>query len=315
MCRWGLSWAATHLQWQELMSAKAIIVSAADEQYFTLVRDLFASIRAHTFKVEFDLAILDVGLSDENRVWLKAHNVRIERAGVDVEFPGRLAWEAHKPGFRALSSKLFMRRYFPGYDVYMWMDADVWVQTPDAINSMLKAAAETKAIYIACELDRSYKTFFEHAGIWQVFRDWYKVNYGEPIAAAMTLKPMLNVGVWAMAKDSPVWEEWIQIHSEALQRLTAATDTSFMAEQLGLNILAYIKKVPHVVMPATFNWMTFHALPMLDKKKGVYVEPLPPYAPISQFHLTRPIKEQVETIACTDGTTVQRPLTYRALKG
>ncbi|MGH6976466.1 MAG: hypothetical protein ACREED_05505 [Stellaceae bacterium] len=28
----------------------------------------------------------------------------------------------------------FLRRYFPGYDVYLWLDGDTWVQDAEAIE-------------------------------------------------------------------------------------------------------------------------------------------------------------------------------------
>ncbi|MBV8549304.1 MAG: hypothetical protein JO126_07605 [Alphaproteobacteria bacterium] len=297
------------------MPAPAIIVTAGDEQYFTLLADLIQSIRHQTYDLAFDLGVIDVGLSADNKSWLALQGVTVVPARSDIDYPGRTEWEQKKPGFRTLTARLFMRSYFPGYDTYMWMDADVWVQTPDAINCMLKAAAQSDAIHICCELDRCYKTFFEHAAIWHIFRDWYNANYGEQVGAAMTLKPMLNAGVWAMSKASPVWQAWVDLYTAALQKLNEATDKSFMADQLGLNILLYLQKLPHVIMPATFNWITFYALPMFDPQSGLYVEPAPPYRPISQFHLTRPIKIQSEKIACVGGGEVERPLTFARRQG
>ena len=293
--------------------ARAIIVTAADEVYFSLVKDLVLSIRNNNFNVGFDLGFLDVGLNEDSRAWLLSQGVQVVAAKVDIEYPGRANWEKKKPGLRALTARLYMRNYFPDYDVYMWMDADIWVQTPEAINSMLAAATvDTQSIYIACELDRCYKTFFENVAVWHIFRDWYQSNYGEQIAGAMTIKPMLNAGVWAMSKISPIWDAWIAIYTSALQKLNEATDKSFMADQLGLNILLYLNKLPHVLMPANFNWMTFYAVPMFDPATGFYVEPAPPYRPISQLHLTRSIKAQVEKLACVGGGEIERPLTYGA---
>jgi hypothetical protein len=295
-------------------SPRAIIVTAADDQYFTLVEDLIRSIKRFTFPFPLTLGLLDVGLSTDYRQRLVDMGVIIAAAGADIDYPNRSAWEAAKPGFRTLTARLFMRRYFPGHDVYMWMDADVWAQTPEAITTMVTAAARSEAIHIACELDRCYHTFFDSAAIWHIFRDWYASNYDEATAAAMTLKPMLNAGVWTMRHDSPVWAAWVDIYESALQRLTSATDKSFMADQLGLNILLYLKKLPHVLMPAYYNWITFYALPMFDPASGLYVEPAPPYRPISQLHLTRPIKTQVEQLLCTDGQTVERDLTFKGLQ-
>jgi hypothetical protein len=54
---------------------------------------------------------------------------------------------------------------------------------------------------------------------------------------------------------------------------------------------------------------------MLDRATGLYVEPLPPFKPISQFHLTKKPKTHIEKILCTDGSVVERPLTYSARNG
>jgi lipopolysaccharide biosynthesis glycosyltransferase len=294
---------------------KTIVITASDEQYVTLARDLFASLRALRFQGEFDIGMLDVGLAATSREEFVRNNIKVETAQSDIDFPARELWEKEKPGFRTLTARPFLRRYFPGYDVYIWIDADVWVQTPEAIDTLIACASRSPAIHIACELDRSYKTFFQSAAIWQIFRDWYQANYGEAIASTMTLKPMLNAGVFAMSKDSPLWDAWRDIYTGVLQKQNELTTKAFMADQLGLNILLYMQNMPYELLPATFNWLTFYALPKFDPATGLYVEPSPPYRPISHIHLTRPIKIQVEKFQCLDGTEVERPLTFSGRKG
>ncbi|MFY9287266.1 MAG: hypothetical protein WAO98_02065 [Alphaproteobacteria bacterium] len=292
---------------------KAIVISAADDNYLSLAQDLFHSIQAQTFAYEFDLGLLDVGLSEPSRAWFKANNIHTEPVKSDIQYPARAAWEARVPSYRTLSARPFLRRYFPGYDVYIWMDADVWVQTPDALNTMIEGASTSSAIHLSVELDRCYKMFFEDATMWSVYNGWYQACYNDDlITATMTLKPMLNAGVSAMSKDSPVWETWLKIYADALQKLPELDNKTFMTDQLALNIAVFMKNMPHVIMPAAFNWLTFFAIPVWDKKTSQYVEPMAPYRPISQFHLTQKPKLQVEKITCTDGTIIERPLTYRA---
>jgi len=295
--------------------SKAIIVSAANELYFPLAQDLVRSIRDKTFAVDFDIGLLDTGLSEADRIWLATKDVLVAKTGIDIEYPDRENRERAKPGFRTLTARLFMREYFPGYDVYMWLDADVWVQTTEAIGTMLASAAKSPAIHLCCELDHNYDTYFKSPIIWHIFRDWYLANYGEAIAEQMTLRPMLNAGVWAMAANAPLWGAWINLYTEALQRLDTTADKNFMADQLGLNILLYQKSMPYTLMPSNYNWLTFYALPMLNKETGLYVEPMPPHRPISQIHLTRPVKIQREKIECVGDGSVERPLTYSSSRG
>ena len=175
---------------------------------------------------------------------------------------------------------------------------------------MIGEAAQIPAMFIACELDRCYTGFFENAEIWHKFAGWYQSNFSPDLANAMVLKPMLNAGVFALHAQSPVWDAWRDIYTESLQRVDAINDHAFMADQLGLNILLYLKGMKCVTMPANYNWLTFFALPKLDRATNLLVEPLPPYRPISQIHLTRPQKNVVEKIQCTDGSWVERKLTF-----
>ena len=290
----------------------SLVITAADDQYFTLAQDWLASIRALTFTHPFDLAILDVGLSATSRAYFEGQGVTVKSVGVDIEYPGRAEWERQKPGLRTLTARPSLRTYFPGYDVYIWVDTDMWMQTPDVINDLIPAVAKSAAIHIACEFDRCYATFFTHAAIWQIFRNWYADAFGDQVAGFMTLKPMLNAGLFAMNKQSPGWDAWHAIYSQSLQKLAEPTDKGFMVDQLGLNLLVYQQKVPVVVLPALYNWLTFYALPKFDPVSGLYVEPLPPYRPIANIHLTQKIKEQVEHIQRLDGQFIDVPLTFCA---
>jgi lipopolysaccharide biosynthesis glycosyltransferase len=289
---------------------KTIIISASDQNYVFLANDLFSSLKKLSFQHPFDIGLLDVGMDANNRKFFEEFGVRVATAEADIEYPAREQWEAKRPGVRTLTARPFLRRYFPGYDLYIWLDADVWVQTPEAIDTMISEAARIPAMFIACELDRCYTGFFENAETWLKFAGWYQTNFNPETAAAMTLKPMLNAGVFALHAASPVWDAWRDMYSEALQRTTGFNDQTFMADQLGLNILLYLKGQPFVTMPANFNWLTFFALPKLDRATNLLVEPLPPYRPISQIHLTRPQKNVVEKIQCTDGSWVERKLTF-----
>jgi hypothetical protein len=291
---------------------KTIVISASNDKYMVVANDLFMSLRDKVFQFPFDLGLLDVGLSDAARQHFGGQGIKIAAAKQDIDFPGRAAWEAARPAVRTLTARPFLRDYFPGYDVYVWLDADVWVQTPDALNAMIASAAQNDAIHLSAEIDRCYQPLFRQDGIWHMYHDWYRVNYGQAIAEAMLLMPMLNAGVFAMSAASPVWQAWGKIYADVLQNLPEVNDKTFMADQLGLNILIYMHKMPSVILPASFNWLTFFALPFFDKAIGLYVEPTIPHRLISQIHLTRPRKLGVEQIRCTDGSIIERSLMYSA---
>jgi len=294
---------------------KVIVVSGSDDAFVPLARDLFTSIRDHSYKYEFDLGLLDIGLSDDNRAGFEKQNIRVEkvRAEGDIDYPARRIWEAERPACKVFTAKPFLPRYFPGYDIYLWLDADIWVQTHDAIDALIEGSAESNALHIAMEFDRCYSLFFQKPQVWHMYHEWYQACFNDDnVTAHMTLKPMLNVGVFAMSKNAPVWNAWQKIYADILQRTPQLNSKTIMLEQLALNVAVYMMNLPYVPMPASYNWLTVLAMPMLDKKTGMYVEPLPPHAPISQFHLTHKPKEQAQKIACIGGGFIERPLLYSA---
>jgi hypothetical protein len=289
---------------------KIIIISGTDDKYFVVANDLFLSLKAQGFDFEYDLGLLDVGLGEPPRQHFIQQGIKVEKVRSDIDYPAREHWEKTRPSVRTLTARPFLRSYFPGYDIYIWLDADVWVQTPEALNHIVASAKTTNAIHLAPELDRCYQPFFQQDNMWQIYHDWYQANYGNDIAKAMLLMPMLNAGVFAMGKDSPVWDGWAKIYRDVLQNVTDCDSKSFMADQLGLNILVYLYKLPCVRIPVLFNWLTCFALPYFDRKTNLYVESGMPYRAISQIHLTRSNKLQSEKIQCLDGAIIERPLMF-----
>ncbi len=49
----------------------------------------------------------------------------------------------------------FLPRYFSSYDIIIWLDADIWVQTPSYLRQYV-IGAERYGFTITAEIDRSY---------------------------------------------------------------------------------------------------------------------------------------------------------------
>lgn len=297
-----------------MAAQKTIVITATDSGFVSLAQDTLDSLRRLKFNYEFDFGMLDLGMSAEQRQNFAGQGVRVEMVRSDIAYPMREVWEAQKGSIRTLTARPFLRRYFPDYDVYVWIDADIWAQTPDALNALIAEASNSPALCIASEMDRCYGTYFTNMEVWQHFNKWYKVCYGEQVAATMTFKPMLNAGVWAMNKGSPVWDAWAELYTSFLQTVTTGIDAAnFMADQLALNMLIYMNGLPCCVMPSSFNWLAFiYAMPKFDEQRGLYVEPYLPHRPISQFHLAGKDKFLPRRIEMLSGKIIEQPLTYRA---
>lgn len=290
-----------------MTAKKNIIVTAANDLYVPLVTGLLQSLRSLSFLSSFDIGVFDVGLGEQAKQALAAFGVRIVAPKADIDYPDRARWEQIRPAYRAQTSRPFLRDYFPGYDIYMWMDADSWAQTPEAVDTILTEAAASDALFIASEIDRDYGPYFRSSQPWSYHLDWYRANYPAELVQAIFPRPMLNVGVFALRADAPAWKPWADLYAIGLNR-AEVSDKQFMCDQLSLNLAMYLNGLPLRVMPAEYNWLTIYALPAYDEARGLYVRPHAPRSPISILHLTHKGKMEPQAILSVQGTPLNRPL-------
>jgi len=271
---------------------------------------LIQSLLPHKRYYGFDIGFLDVGLSDANREKLSTLNVLVKKAGIDIDYKGRMAWEQQRPFIRAMTSRPFLPHYFPGYETYAWMDADTWLQTYDMLENVFASVAKDQMLYIAAEFDRDYKHLFQSAALWQVHFNWYKAIFPLEIANQMSLRPMMNDGVFFMSGQSPVWAVWRKVFADLLQNADAITPNYFMADQLSLNVAVYLNQLPVHMLPAEYNWNALLCLPSYNAEKQVFVRPSLPHTPLSVVHLTGETKGSSQKIRTLDKREIVMSLAY-----
>src|SRR5215207_6414297 len=94
--------------------------------------------------------VLDVGLSEGNKSWLMGQGatcVPTRWMLPEQYFPDR----RQKTGV----SKAFLPEYLPDNDLYLWIDADAWVQDWEAVQMLVQAAALHGCAAVP-EADRAY---------------------------------------------------------------------------------------------------------------------------------------------------------------
>ncbi|MFY9287254.1 MAG: glycosyltransferase [Alphaproteobacteria bacterium] len=293
-----------------MSASRYIIVTASDDTYLPLALDLLRSLRRLKSSISFSIGILDLGLSDEAKAKLSAFDVIIKSANIDIEYPARAAWEKQAPYYRAMTARPYLRDYFPGFNAYMWMDADTWAQNDAAITTMLPAAASDQAVYVVSEIDRDYMPYFYGSQPWEYHLKWYKANFPDEITAQIFPRPMLNTGILALAPNSPVWSTWGETFTQCLQRLPQLGRENFMSEQLSLNVALHMNSLPYKIMPAEFNWLSLYALPMVDEATGNYLRPTVPRTELSVIHITHQQKLRELDLMTTAGQTIKRVLTF-----
>lgn len=283
------------------MKPRVILVTGCDSRQFPLARCLIASVAAHAAADGIDLGFIDGGLGAADRAHLATLPIAVRPIAWDFDFPTRAVFEATAPGVATLFGKLRMRRLFPGYDVYLWLDADTWVQDWTAIPWMA-AEAPCHELLIGLEFDRAY--FLGHLDwkMWRHFGGWYGEAFGPEIAAALDRKPMINTGVYAMAADTPLWDLWEWLYRQAMQRQADhRRGPLFMSEQTALNVAVHHHRMRWASLPAACNWLCHLAVPMWDPTAGRLVEPSPPHDPIRILHLSGWSKDRAHRIPGRDG--------------
>lgn len=138
-----------------------VIVTASDEKYFPLLQDLVLSFNQNISNSDTDFCVLDLGLTPTQLEWLSGRIHKVRAADWDFDFD---FLESTPSRFKGFTVKSFLPRYFPGYRHYIWIDADAWIQSAEAID-LLIAGASTGAMAVVPELDRSYPSSVSRAKV------------------------------------------------------------------------------------------------------------------------------------------------------
>ena len=197
-----------------------------------------------------------------------------------------------------------MPRHFPGYETYLWIDADAWLQDWRVVDLYVEAARGGK-LAIVPEIDRAYKRHYKRPKLFGLTLAWknYREAFGWRVADRLGRNPMVNCGVFALRGDAPHWQVWGRIMAQVAQRTRF-----FFVEQTALNYAIFAEHLPVDFLPAYCNWMPGDAAPAFDAERGLFVEPYSPHEVIGIMHLAGP--EQKTHVFGSAGSTAakSRPL-------
>jgi lipopolysaccharide biosynthesis glycosyltransferase len=184
-----------------------VIISLADSNYFELLNELVDSIKRFKESDNTAICIMDAGLTDDQKSILASKVDEIKPADWDIEVPdfkikGR-EW------LKSQVSRAFLPKYFPNYKKYLWIDADAWVNSWEAIELYFKGCENNK-LSIATSADRAYGRVLRAEWFFGSFARIKSQNYkhakssgfSEKIARQVALKPHLNIGVFALEANA-----------------------------------------------------------------------------------------------------------------
>jgi hypothetical protein len=279
-----------------------LIASGSDSSYFPLLRDTVLSVLAHRRNVA--TGILDFGLGPDQRAWLADRVTHLVRPGWDLDFPDR---ERTPETRKAQLSRPFLRRHFPGYETYLWIDADAWLQDWRTIELYVAAAGHDR-LAITPEIDRAYKRHYKRPKVFGWTLNWkcYREAFGWRVADRLGRNPILNCGIFALHHDAPHWDAWARVIAQIVQRTRF-----FYIEQTALNYVIFAERLPVNLLPAYCNWIAGDAVPAFDAARRLFVEPYAPHEVIGVMHLAgEQQKSQVFRLRRLDGGEVETSLRY-----
>jgi hypothetical protein len=281
--------------------SRDIIVTGGDARFYPMLRASLASLRAFPATADTDLGVIDQGLT-------AAQRDQLESLGCKVVMP---AWTLPVPlAQRALRSiglvaRTALRDYFPGYQMYLWFDADAWAQTPDFFSVFVEGARVTGAA-VALEDGPGYRKTLRD------LRWWYGnmlASYGLSSGLKLSLSTSINIGVLCLKDTAPHWDAWIRCYTRALERQGKVN-----LDQHAFLAALQLESLPTALLPARYDWLPHLSCPVWNAATQQLCEPEAPYRPLSVVHLAGPDKERIYRVPTLQGGTLTTALTFPAMR-
>lgn len=247
-----------------------------------------------------DFGVLDLGLSTAQVSKLEGMGCTVKKPYWTLSLPEVLKAE-HQIG---LVARTALREYFPGYKVYLWFDADAWAQTPEFFDTLVEGA-RSKGAAVICETGAKYKMD------WMYTRWWYgnmMAAYGLWKGFRVARKPVINIGIMAIADTAPHWEAWISYYVKFVSKMKKVNN------QHSFNAAVTLENLPCHYADARCNWITYLSIPSWNPKIKLLCEPNSAAKPISVVHMAGPNKRKLCNLDQTIGGTIETPLDYVSIK-
>ncbi len=231
------------------------VVFSCDENFFGLAKGLVLSLRQKPNDISpKNIYFLDIGASHNSLQWLEAQGVSIIRNVEKFCLPEQVS-EAGRNYRVAQLLRPELPRIITGYDYYMWIDTDVWLQDLSSLT-VFRRAAEAKhgAAVVVPTIDCTYSILLEDCSSFTKYaQEWYTPLYGPAIANEFSRKIIFNSGMFCMAASSRLWDAWRQELSKVRYGEIKNDFCKHLAEQTCFNYLLHTTK-NYSILDATYNY-------------------------------------------------------------
>ncbi len=258
------------------------IVAAADDRYAPLLYELIRSIRDKPQSAGIDISIISTGMSTSV--------AEVFRGLADNFTEGR--WDMKvsesrvqgREWLKGRSAKLYLPDYFPDYDLYLWIDADAWVNDWRTVELMIEGCRNGDLAMAYDEVDTGYYPvqIRRRLGIIPSIHTYClkhlrRARMPRALARQLAMARPLNGGVFALRADAPHWPV-IQRHFEALTK----RGRIFGSNQMAFVMAVRLDGLPLRLLPA---WCNFMGEPLLNETSNQLLMPELPHDPVGIVHL------------------------------
>ncbi len=262
------------------------ICTAANSAYIGLLLGLLHSVRENPEARDMSFCVLDVGLTERQIRLLRALGCDVVKPGWDVpNLPEALLPE----WLKAMTSRAFLPKYFPGHEIYMWLDSDTWIQDWPQIEELARSAADG-AIAIIREIDHGgvdmtvpgpngpQRIRMSAAHLANNVFESYQLAFGQDVAERYGRQLPFNSGVFALRGDSPAWSLWASAYAFGLERIRDRLSRKIgqrerCVEQNSLTLAIDRGQISARAMPSKMNWQFTYGFPAYDPQQGAFVVP------------------------------------------
>jgi hypothetical protein len=282
-----------------MTTRSTVIVTGGDATFFAFIHNAVLSLLAVGLDAEAEIAVLDQGLLPEQVDTLVALGCHVASATWAIDVPHAL----RNPKQVGLVARTALRDYFPGYDIYLWFDADAWAQTREFFDCMTRGARRTGAALVR-ENGQGYR---RHA----LYSRWW---YGHMLRVCgpvtgfrIARKPAINIGVMALAANAPHWDAWRTLYERFIERCKRVN-----LDQHAFNAAVELYRLPYSLVPSRCNWIPRLSVPVWNADQSRLHEPAG--EPLSVVHLAGPDKHERYRLQCAGGEKIGTSLTYDAFR-
>lgn len=278
---------------------KTIIINGCDKNFYSYMVESLDSLVDLKLHEKAAIGILDLGLDFTQAQELKNKGYYVVKPTWTMSVPESIR-KQHQLG---LIARTDLRDYFPGYDVYLWFDADAWAQTPEFFYELTEGASNRGAALIS-ENGPGYRKDFAYA------KWWYGnmvASYGLMKGLYVASQPVFNIGIMALASNAPHWDVWKRYYQEFINTREKVNN------QHSFNAAVRLENLDFHLAPARCNWITVLSDPTWNPETRMLCEPNKGSKPLSVIHMAGPNKSKIYNLRQTSGGMHMTSLTYKAI--